>query len=167
VSEDFARMALELETERLRMRLWQKSDAVWYRDLVAERGGDVPTLEAARDKVVAARDGAFERGIALLAVERKGEGDSIGYCGLTVGRSTLSEPEIAYELFRRVHGHGYATEAASRVVDAARATGRDRLWATTRPWNVASLRVLAKLSFERHHNTWDERGEVVWCTRAL
>ena len=57
------------------------------------------------------------------------EGDFIGYCGLIIGRSTLEEPEIAYELFRSAHGKGYATDA-SVVLDAAIATGRQRLWST-------------------------------------
>jgi RimJ/RimL family protein N-acetyltransferase len=102
-----------------------------------------------------------------LLAERKQEGDPIGYCGLVVGRSTLEEPEIAYELFRHVHGHRYATEAATAVLDATVATGRHRLWATVRSWNTASFRVLEKLRFERRHSTWDDHGELVWNTREL
>jgi RimJ/RimL family protein N-acetyltransferase len=49
-------------------------------------------------------------------------------CGLIIGRSTLEEPEIAYELFQRAHGRGYATAAAGAVLDAAAATGRKKLW---------------------------------------
>ena len=54
----------------------------------------------------------------------------------------MDEPEIAYELFRRVHGHGYATEAGRAVAGAAAATGRKRLWSTVGSWNAPSLRVL-------------------------
>ena len=80
---------------------------------------------------------------------------------MIIGRSTLEEPEIAYELFRGAHGKGYATEAASVVLDAAIATGRQRLWSTVGAWNIASLRVLEKIGFKRHHSTWDdERGEL-------
>ncbi|BCD05072.1 TPA: GNAT family N-acetyltransferase [Bacillus cereus] len=84
-----------------------------------------------------------------------------------IGRSTLEEPEIAHELFRSVHRKGYATEAASVVLDAAIATGRHRLWSTVPAWNVASFRVLEKIGFERHHSTWDERGEIVRNVRNL
>jgi len=84
-----------------------------------------------------------------------------------VGRASVEEPEIAYELFRRVHGHGYATEAARAVLDAAVGTGRTRLWSTVRIWNVSSFRVLEKLGFERDHVSDDDRGELVWLTRAL
>ena len=81
----------------------------------------------------------------------------------------MDEPEIAYELFRRVHGHGYATEAARAVVGAAVATGRKRLWSTVGGWNAPSLRVLEKLGFHRDHvgPDRDGRGEVIWLTRAL
>ena len=41
--------------------------------------------------------------------------------------ATFDEPEIAYELLRRVHGQGYATEAARAVLDTAFATGRRRI----------------------------------------
>ena len=112
---------------------------------------------------------AERTGIALLTVRRRVEGEFIGYCGLIVGRASVDEPEIAYELFRRVHGHGYATEAARAVVGAAVATGRKRLWSTVGGWNAPSLRVLEKLGFHRDHvgPDRDGRGEVIWLTRAL
>ncbi|MEH7380962.1 GNAT family N-acetyltransferase [Bacillus sp. JJ1533] len=158
----FSPMNFELTTERLYLRMWEESDASWYRELVGERGVAKPTLEAAHKKVISFRERAMENGISLLTIRRKDEGDFIGYCGLIIGRSTLEEPEIAYELFQRVHGNGYATEAASAIVEAAVATGRQRLWSTVRSWNNASLRVLKKIGFIRHHSTWDEKGEVVW-----
>ena len=93
------------------------------------------------------------------------EGDS---CATeTCGVPTVDEPEIAYELFRRAHGLGYATEAARAVLDAAIATGRERLWSTVRTWNTPSFRVLDKLGFERDHVSTDDRGEIVWLTRTL
>ena len=91
----------------------------------------------------------------------------IGYCALVVGRCSLDEPEIAYELLRRFHRRGYATEAAAALVDAAAATGRHRLWSTVRSWNTASLRVLEKIGFRRDHITTDDLGEVVWLVRDL
>lgn len=110
---------------------------------------------------------AASTGSALLPVDRRDTGAFIGYCGLLVGRVSLGEPEIAYELFRSAHGHGYATEAASAVLAAASTTGRGRVWATVRTWNAPSFRVLEKLGFERDHVSADDRGELVWLTRAL
>jgi RimJ/RimL family protein N-acetyltransferase len=160
-------MALYLETERLRLRPWAESDAGELRDLHTERGNGTPTVEHVRTIIAKQLTATATTGIALLPIERRDEGDFIGYCGLTIGRATTDEPEIAYELFQRVHGRGYATEAARAVLDAATATGRKRLWSTVRTWNTPSLRVLEKLGFERDHLSTDDRGEIVWLTRSL
>ena len=110
-----------------------------------------------------------ETGLALLAVERC-DGDAfIAYCGLIVGRASWDQPEMAFELFRRAHGHGYATEAGEAIVAAAAETGRARLWSTVRAWNQPSLRVLEKLGFVQSGQvTHDaERGDLVWLARDL
>jgi len=162
-------MAMELETRRLALRPWTEADAEDYSALTAERDSRVLSVAAARERIAAHLASAEQIGIALLTVRRRAEGDFIGYCGLIVGRASVDEPEIAYELFRRVHGHGYATEAAASVVQAAAATGRKRLWSTVGSWNAPSLRVLDKLGFHRDHVDPDRggRGEVVWLTRTL
>lgn len=160
-------MPFHLETERLSLRPWAGTDADELRLLHAERGNGTPTVEHVRALIARQLAATESTGIALLPVRRRDEGDLIGYCGLIVGRSTVDEPEIAYELFRRAHGRGYATEAARAVLDAATATGRTRLWSTVRTWNAPSLRVLEKLGFERDHVTADDSGEVVWLTRSL
>ncbi|KUN61360.1 GCN5 family acetyltransferase [Streptomyces canus] len=160
-------MPLQLETARLSLRLWTESDVDAHRVLVAERGDGMPSIEDNRRMIEDQRAASTLTQIALLAVIRRDVGDFIGYCGLTVGRASVDEPEIAYELFRRVHGQGYATEAASAVLEAAIATGRRRLWSTVRPWNAPSFRVLEKLGFQRHHVSADDRGELVWLTRSL
>ncbi|MFC8828414.1 GNAT family N-acetyltransferase [Streptomyces sp. NPDC057137] len=160
-------MSYHLETERLTLRPWAESDAAEFSALLSERGNGTPTAEYARTSIVKLLAATAETGIALLPIQRREEGDFIGYCGLIIGRSTLEEPEIAYELFQRVHGRGYATEAAGGVLDAAVATGRKRLWSTVGAWNAPSLRVLEKLGFERDHVSTDDSGEVVWLTRSL
>lgn len=160
-------MAFHLETERLVLRPWAASDADDFSALLAERGKGTPTAEYARTGIEELLAATQETGIALLPIQRREEGDFIGYCGLIIGRSSLEEPEIAYELFRRVHGQGYATEAAEAVVAAAGATGRRRLWSTVGTWNTPSLRVLEKLGFARDHVSTEDNGEVVWLTRPL
>lgn len=160
-------MALAIETERLTLRLRDEHDAVWYRELVGERGEDMPTLEEATARLAQFRDLTTAVGIGALTICRRAEGDAIGYCALIEGRASLDEPEIAYELLRRFHGHGYATEAAQALVAAAAATGRRRLWSTVRPWNTASLRVLQKVGFHRDHIDTDDRGDIVYLVRDL
>ncbi|KOX24695.1 MULTISPECIES: GNAT family N-acetyltransferase [unclassified Streptomyces] len=160
-------MAYHLETERLTLRPWAESDAAEFSALLSERGNGTPPVERVRAAVAELLAATERTGIALLPVRRRDEGDFIGYCGLIIGRTTLEEPEIAYELFQRAHGHGYATEAACAVLDAAVATGRKRLWSTVGTWNTPSLRVLEKLGFERDRVSTEENGEVAWLTRAL
>ncbi|WP_372351301.1 GNAT family N-acetyltransferase [Streptomyces sp. KL116D] len=164
---EYPPMAFPLDTARLTLRPWTESDVDAHRTLVAERGGGMPSIEDNRRMIEDQRTASVRTGIALLAVVRRDVGDFIGYCGLTVGRASVDEPEIAYELFRRVHGQGYATEAATAVLNAAIATGRTRLWSTVRPWNAPSLRVLEKLGFEHDHAAADDRGELLWLTRSL
>lgn len=162
----YGTLPFALETERLTLQLWQDADAEGYRQLVGERGGErgaeLPSLEAARAEIEEARASAPARGIHLLTLRLRGREEFLGYCGLVVGRSTIDEPELAYELLRSAHGRGYATEAAAAVVAAARETGRRRLWATVGTWNAPSFRVLEKLGFRRDRADSDERGEFVW-----
>jgi RimJ/RimL family protein N-acetyltransferase len=162
-------MPMELETRRLVLRPWTEDDTENYRALVAERDSGPVSVETIQERIATQLASAERTGIALLTVRRRTDGDFIGYCGLIVGRASVDEPEIAYELFRRVHGHGYATEAGWSVVQAAAATGRKRLWSTVGSWNAPSLRVLDKLGFYRDHVDpgLDGRGEIIWLTRAL
>jgi ribosomal-protein-alanine N-acetyltransferase len=143
-----------LSTERLVLRLREPADAGIMRQLWSERDERVPPHrrlnEEGRPTVeeLAARIRAEATSSGLLAVERKGTGDVIGYCGINAPNDTApNEPELAFELLRAVHGHGYATEAAAAVVDWARVAGYPRLRAGVWDWNLASRRVLAKLGF--------------------
>ncbi|SDY69016.1 hypothetical protein SAMN05661080_04291 [Modestobacter sp. DSM 44400] len=54
--------------------------------------------------------------------------------------------------------------ASQALMDAAWDTGRDRLWATVRAWNSASLRVANKLGSVHHHRTTDADGGLLWLT---
>jgi RimJ/RimL family protein N-acetyltransferase len=156
-------MAFSIETERLSLRLRGQEDVAWYLELLGEHEGGTSLTIA--EHLAEQNVKAHETGLGFLAIRRRAEDDLIGYCGLLVGRASFDEPEIAYELLRRVHGHGYATEAARAVLDAAFATGRRRLWSTVRAWNAPSLRVLEKIGFRRDHSVTDERGELVYLVR--
>ena len=163
----WAPMALALETERLTLRVRDERDAGWYRELVGERGEDTPTMQESAARLRRFRDLTIDIGIGALTITRRLDGEPLGYGALIIGRCSLDEPEIAYELLRRFHGHGYATEAATALVSAAAATGRHRLWSTVRAWNAPSLRVLEKVGFRRDHTTTDDLGEIVYLVRDL
>lgn len=160
-------MDFVIETRRLTLALRIPEDAAWNLELLGEHEGGTTTLTyaEAEQRLADQQVDAFDAGFGLLTLRRRAEGDAIGYCGLIVGRGSFDEPEIAYELLRRAHGNGYATEAAHAVVDAAFATGRQRLWATVRAWNEPSFRVLEKTGFRRDHSVTDDQGELVYLVR--
>ena len=151
------------------MRLRTRHDAAWNLELLAEHEeGTTMTIEEAEQRLAEQNETALGIGIGLLTIRRRSEGDPVGYCGLILGRRTLDEPEIAYELRRRFHGLGFATEAAAAaaaVADAAFATGRTRLWAAVRSWNAPSFGVLDRIGFRRDHSVTDDRGELVYMVR--
>lgn len=167
-------MPTELVTPRLRLDAWRDDDLDDYDTLVNERDlrtaaaphGGPPTRGELRKTILRQQASHIDTGIGLLVIRIADR--FAGYCGLTVGRASLAEPELAYELLSMYQGNGYATEAAHATVQAAAGTGRRRLWATVRTWNDASFRVLEKVGFARTDRiTSDDFGEIVWCTREL
>ncbi|HEY5221541.1 MAG TPA: GNAT family N-acetyltransferase [Microbacteriaceae bacterium] len=148
-----------LETDRLLLRRWRVSDAALQRELWAERDPRVPphrridadghpTLKELEDRIRREAASASDTSLGLLAAERRGSGDVIGYCGLIPNvHGQDGEPELAYEFLREVWRQGYATEAAQEVLGWATESGYRRLWATIREWNAPSRRVMDKLGF--------------------
>ena len=167
MTSEFKDMAFQLKTERLDLNMWEESDAVWLRKLIGERGVEMPTIDSVRNYLIEMRKKAAENGISLLTIRRRDEGDFIGYCGLIIGRSTLEEPEIAYEPVPTCSSQRLCDRGSISGIEAAIATGRKRLWSTVGAWNTASFRVLEKIGFKRHHSTFGERGEIVWNVRDL
>jgi RimJ/RimL family protein N-acetyltransferase len=162
----YAAMAMSLQTERLSLRLRDECDAEWNHELLGEHeGGTAESVRDVRLRLAQQRIEAASSGIGLLTIRRRADDEPLGYCGLIVGRCSLDEPEIAYELLKRFHGCGYATEAAHAVMEAAFATGRIRIWSTVGAWNEPSLRVLDKLGFQRHHERLNDQGLVIWLAR--
>jgi RimJ/RimL family protein N-acetyltransferase len=164
IGTSYAPMPIRIETDRLVLELRGPEDATWNLELRHE--SDHPAsnrlLAEEAEYLSEQRAQAHVDGFGFLTIRRRIEGDPIGYVGLLVGRASFDEPELAYELLRRAHGHGYATEAAQAVLDAAFKGGRVRVWSTVRSWNAASLRVLDKLGFRRHHVTADKDGDLIW-----
>ena len=166
-----------LETDRLLLRPWRVAEAALLRELWTERDPRVPPRRRIdRDGNPTVAD--FEESIrthqpasiGLLAVERKAAGDVIGYCGLLESdRGAAAEPELAFELLRRVWSQGYATEASWAVLDLARSSGYERVWASVWDWNAASRRVLVKLGFTEIDRTEVDpvSGTTLLMTRRL
>jgi RimJ/RimL family protein N-acetyltransferase len=120
----FTSMPTSLTTDRLIMRPFAVDDAPLHAEMISERGPGArhygATVAAVEQIIQRLLRDAAEHGFGLYVLERVDDAGFIGYCGLIVGRGSISEAEIAYELLSRFHGRGYATEAASAVVEAAR-----------------------------------------------
>lgn len=170
------RGAPSFETSRLLLRPWRVSEAAVLRELWTERDPRVPphrridadghpSLAELEDSICTNQPSS----LGLLAIERKAALEVIGYCGLVdSGRVSEGEPELAFELLRRVWGQGYATEAGWAVLDWARSSGYKRLGATVWDWNAASRRVLAKVGFVgTDQKVVDARGTTLFFTRGL
>jgi RimJ/RimL family protein N-acetyltransferase len=162
----FPPMPDRLDTERFVLTPEEPSDVPWLAELFTARGAGPVTHDAAWQRMAAMHELTRRHGIGVYVLRPRDGTAPVGYVGLVVGRCTVEEPELAYELLPAAHGRGYATEAARVVLDAVLATGRERVWATVRESNAASLRVLAKLGgFGVRRVTTDEHGRVLWHVR--
>jgi RimJ/RimL family protein N-acetyltransferase len=145
-----------LETERLRLRRFSfddaalvlelLNDALWIR-FIGDR--NVRSLDAARDYIAKLRRSYEEHGFGLYLVERKGDGEPLGMCGL-VKRDTLPAPDIGFAFLERHRGEGYALEAARATLAHARTQlGLARVLAIATADNARSGNLLMKLGFVR------------------
>jgi len=155
-------MPLRIETERLVLTPEEPGDAEWFTELLNSRGTGTFTVADALERIAAMTETIEATGIGALVLRKRTGGEALGYTAIVVGRGSLDEPELAYELLPQAHGHGYATEAARALLDAAFGTGRRRIWSTMGSSNAPSLRVAEKLGFRGDHCTTEAVGEVVW-----
>lgn len=151
----YSPMPLRIETERLVLTPEEPRDAEWFTELLNARGTGTFTVADARERIQVMTETIQTTGIGALVLRKRPDGEALGYTALVVGRCSLDEPELAYELLPRAHGLGYATEAARALLDAAFDTGRRRIWTTIGSWNAPSLRVAEKLGFRLDHGTRD------------
>ena len=161
----FSPMPLRIETQRLVLTPEEPRDAEWFAELLNSRGTGVFTVADALTRIELMTETIDTTGIGALVLRKLPDGEALGYTAIVVGRCSLDEPELAYELLPSAQGRGYATEAARALLDAAFNTGRRRIWATIGSWNTASLRVAEKLGFHVDHRTTEADQEVVWMVR--
>ena len=149
-----------IETERLILRRLTVEDAPFMLGLLNEPSwlrfiGDrgVRTLDDARRYLLEGPVAMYERlGFGLYATTLKGDDAApIGICGL-VKRDGLDDVDIGFALLPKFWGKGYASEAATAVMDYARnVVGLERVVAITSVDNESSARLLEKigLRFEK------------------
>ncbi|MBL8156206.1 MAG: GNAT family N-acetyltransferase [Anaerolineae bacterium] len=142
-----------LETERLILRQFEKTDAVAMSGVfgdpdVMRFGPGVQMADWVSAWIRVLIEEVYPtRGYGLWAVVEKSQGAFIGYCGLFHFDDLGGQPEIevGYRLARTYWGLGYATEAVCGVRDYAFSKlGITRLVALIDPQNGASIRVAEK-----------------------
>jgi len=117
----------ELETERLKLRQWGKSDLPHFASLNADPKvmNFFPNIRTVNESNLLAErlSGLIENnGWGFWAVECKADSNFIGFVGLHNCESNLPfSPaiEIGWRLARKYWGNGYATEAAKESLNFA------------------------------------------------
>jgi RimJ/RimL family protein N-acetyltransferase len=96
-------------------------------------------------------------GLCSYVLRDRVTGGLVGTCGVRRGPAA-AEPELGYRIAARYRRRGLATEAATAVVDECRRAGLHRVWATIRPDNVASRRVVERLGMHLAATDQDRSG---------
>jgi ribosomal-protein-alanine N-acetyltransferase len=139
-----------VQTERLQLRCFDAQDAAFILELLNDPGwlqhiGDrgVRSTDDARQWIETRLTRVYdELGFGFWAVQRCGDAQPIGLCGL-IKRDSLPEVDVGYAFLPRYRGLGYAREAAVGCLTYGHEVlGLARILAITSPDNVASQRVL-------------------------
>jgi len=145
----------ELETTRLRLRLFVSEDAGELSLITGDAevmkfiGEGLPLSEDETQGNLASIIGGFKkRGFGRWAVIHKELDKLIGYCGFASGDPQIGV-EIAYLLARPYWGQGLASEAAGACLRYGfEVLQLDSIGGVTRPGNDKSQRVLERLGMK-------------------
>jgi RimJ/RimL family protein N-acetyltransferase len=156
-------MGLELRTERLQLRSWRDDDLEPFAALNADPAVmeffPGPLDRAHSDAMVGRMQQRLDdRGFGFLATERLDTAELIGFVGLSVPRFDapfMPAVEIGWRLARSAWGHGFATEAARRVLeDGFDRVGLAEVVSFTAAANERSRAVMRRL--EMSHDPADD-----------
>lgn len=148
-----------IESERLILRGWIGSDrapfhAMGNDALVMEYLGPPQSIEDI-DAAMARQNGLLaDVGHCFWAIERKGDGAFLGFCGIkpgAVGTPIEGRIEIGWRLGSAHWGKGYAREAAEASLGWGWANlDVDSIWAITVLGNLRSWGLMERLGMTRH-----------------
>jgi len=146
----------QLETERLRLRLFSHDDLsvmfVLNTDPEVVKYADTPAsdMNEVRQRLEEGPLHDYEKyGYGRFAVELKETGKVIGFCGVKY-LPEIELPEVGYRFLKEYWGRGIATEAARVCVDFAREDIKvEKLIALIIPENIGSIRVAEKLGMTK------------------
>jgi RimJ/RimL family protein N-acetyltransferase/predicted kinase len=160
-----------LETERLLLRRWRDADLEPFAAMNADREvmehfSSGPLARGASDGLARYADACFEaHGYGLAALERKGDGLFLGFCGLARHHRRPEAVEVGWRLARHAWGSGYATEAGRAWLEAAPGRGLDRVACYVAASNDRSLAVARRLGLEvEEEDVWDGQPVVILST---
>jgi ribosomal-protein-alanine N-acetyltransferase len=112
--------------------------------------GNLYPREWSEERVLESKELFERRGVGIWMVTDRTTNELVGFCGFLEILRIHREPQVAYAMFERFSGKGYATEMArTSIAHARRQSGFVEIIASVDEVNVASLRVLEKLGFER------------------
>ncbi len=162
-------MEIKLETNRLILREIDYKDQADLFEMDADEqvhlflgNNPLKTKDEALAMIDFIKNQYTKFGIARWAVVDKQTDEFIGWCGLKFIDYSLNTKTNFYDLgyrFKQKHwGKGYATEAATIVLDYGfEQLGLDTIYATAEANNIASKKVLLKLGF-RQDASFDDEG---------
>ncbi|MEO5868141.1 MAG: GNAT family N-acetyltransferase [Sphingomonas sp.] len=145
-----------IETERLLLRTWRDDDLAPFHamsqdaEVMRHLGPPATWVQtlAARE-----RQDTCQRthGFSFWAIERKGDGAFVGFCGLKPGAPPIErEIEIGWRLRRDVWGQGLALEAArASLAWGWRSLDAPAIVAITVPANTPSWGLMERLGMTR------------------
>ncbi len=161
-------MTSQIETDRLALRPWEESDVDFVFDLysrwVVQRFiGTEPAVMESRSEAVERvnRFMALDHPVhGMWAVTRKEDGLPVGTLLLKPIPASGEEPlepsddvEIGWHFHPDHWGSGFASEAASAVLEHAFNSGLERVVAVTNPANEASQSVCRRIGMEHQGTT--------------
>ncbi len=145
-----------LTTERLRLRPWTTSPAdlarladIYGRTEVTRWLGGPPTVPPADlvERWAAVTEVDDRHGCWAIQL-RTGDAPPAGTLLLKPLPHGVGEVEVGWHLHPDSWGHGYATEAATAVIDRAFGAGVPEVYAVVRPGNEPSLAVCRRLGMQ-------------------
>ena len=151
------------ETERLRLRTWDAEDEQRFFDIMNKERvmrwlGGRQTTQEWRAAFQRLSDYQRDFGHTFWIVERKSDGEILGFCGLkrinAPGAGEITgEFEIGWRLREEAWGQGFAKEAAIASLDLAfDRFGAPHVIALTVPGNEASQGLMKRLGMTRRED---------------
>ena len=157
---------IQLETPRLTIRGFKTSDAqalhaiVGDPEIVKHVGDGQPISLERCEKWIVISNANYERQhYGAMAVIENSSLRLIGYCGLVFGDDKTT-PEIIYGFIKTAWGQGYATEAATAMLEHGfQGVKLEKILGIAYSENKPSLKILGeKLGFGYTHTQTEENG---------